>query len=410
MANSESKRPSRADVKPVHESEQSCKMASEDPDHLTALPLNLEATLGAQLKLAREATGMSTRTVARRLGRRFPISHATVANYERGDSVPPMSVLAALATLYDRQPNWFLSPQSRLEGVRYRNLKSRVSLRDRVVFEASCQRWLQAYESIERRFGDPLTPSLRFRARPNERPQSVARRLRTQLRLSEAEPLASVVEVLERLGVRVLEMTTDLAIDGLAARLREAWVVVLNPAVSPDRGRMNAAHELGHLLRGLGPGEPSNADEEMAFDFASHLLMTPAMLREAFRRRSIVDLVKYKERFGISLAAMVYRAERDEIISKAVAKHLWIEFGKRGWRRNEPGRTLTDRATRFEAIVDAAVLQGSTIESVAEVAGVRAEELRRRLEGATGADLLDGEIQETSRATHRLRLAGLEPT
>lgn len=70
--------------------------------------LGVQESLAGKLKTARSLTGMSTRSVAAKMAARFPISHATIANYESGRSVPPMDVLATLAQLYERPINWFL--------------------------------------------------------------------------------------------------------------------------------------------------------------------------------------------------------------------------------------------------------------------------------------------------------------
>src|SRR5262249_18810420 len=105
----------------------------------------------------------------------------------------------------------------------------------------------------------------------------------------------------------------------------------------------------------------------------------------AFDGRSMVRLVKAKEQFGISLQAMIYRAEQQEIIPKSVAKWLWVEFAKRGWRKQEPGKVLPDRATRFEDILGRAVGKYSlTWEEVAKVTLVSLDELHLRMDVALG--------------------------
>lgn len=367
-----------------------------------------EATLGERLKTARAGKGLSTRAVAERLRAVAPISHATLANYERDATRPPIDVMTALATVYERPLNWFLGGGAVLSGVHYRNLKSKVGVRDKLRFEAECQRWLDAYTAIERHVGDELRPDIHFTVNDDESPADAAARLRTEkLNLNEDDRLPSVIDLLERLGVRVMETETDLAIDGLAAMMGDEHVVVLNSDVANDRARMNAAHEAGHVVRGdCGHHASDDGDhEKAAFEFASHLLLTSAMLAEAFKRKSVVDLVRFKERFGISLAAMVYRAQREHLIRESEARRLWIEFSKRGWRSQEPGRVWADRATRFEALIDSSLVAGrSTLARMAEIAGVREDELRRRLALATGADSYDAEQEESPTEKHRLRI------
>jgi len=349
---------------------------------------NVRESLVSKLKTARSLTGMSTRAVAAKLVKRFPISHATIANYESGRSVPPMDVLAALAELYERPINWFLERGKSLTGVRYRNLKSRARMADLHRFEADVQRWIDAYVSIEARRKQPLEPQVRdFHARAGISAEDLSREVRRRLAVSEDEPIASVVEVLEQFGIRVLENPTELRIDGMAAKYGTEYVVILNPTVSNDRSRLNAAHELAHVLLGDcdSDQDESPAVEQRAFDFASHFLLPNRQLKRAFEGKSMVRLVQFKERFGISLAAMVYRADRLGFITKQEAKSLWIEFARRGWKTNEPGVVRPDRATRFEQLIDEALLSGDfSLKEVADLSGVRPEAIRERLNYAMG--------------------------
>ncbi len=362
--------------------------------------------VGERLRMARQAKGLSTRAAAEKLKPHLEVSHATLASYERDLTRPPIDLMSALATLYDRPLNWFLGSGPSLSGVRYRNLKSKVGVRDRHQFEGECQRWIDAYIAIEQFLGEPLSATLSFRPLPEEAPAAVASRFRREiLNLDNSEPLKSVVDILEQLGVRVMEAHTELSIDGMAARIDDEHVVFLKGSVTNDRARMNAAHELAHIILGDCGAEHDEDDEREAFEFASHLLLTNEMLAAAFKRKSVVDMVKFKERFGISLAAMVYRAKEQSIIRDAEAKFLWIEFSKRGWRSKEPGQVWSDRSYRFEALVDSALVeQRASLAELARVANVRESELKRRLAFATGCEEYDAEQEETDTSHQRLRI------
>ena len=109
----------------------------------------MRESLAAKLKTARSLAGMSTRRVAEVLSARFSISHATIANYETGRTVPPIDVLAALATIYERPMNWFLERGKGLTDVRYRNVRSRVKTTDLHRYEAEVQRWIDGYVALE---------------------------------------------------------------------------------------------------------------------------------------------------------------------------------------------------------------------------------------------------------------------
>ncbi len=343
--------------------------------------------LGTRLRQARLSTGASTRAVGERLG----ISHVTITNYESGKTTPTMEVLAQLANIYERPMTWFLTKTQALTGIRYRNMKSKVSVKELASFEASAQTWLEAYRRLDdwlaAHGGDRLRQSLKTPDRLGPSAASAAEELRCMLGLRNEDSVPSVVDVLERLGVRVIEMPTRLDIDALAALLDGEAVVVLRAGVPSDRARMNAGHELGHyLLRHCHSDSAGGDDEKRAYEFASHFLITKAILTEAFRGKSMVRLVQYKERFGISLAAMIYRAKTEGIVSEAESRFLWVEFAKRGWRRREPGSVKPDRATRFEQLLDSAVnSKGITWQEAATLTGVREEDLLQRLRLAVGA-------------------------
>lgn len=349
----------------------------------------MRASVASKLKTARTSTGLSTRSVASKLSKRFTISHATIANYESGRSVPPLDILSCLAEIYERPINWFLEQGKCLTGIRYRNLKSKVRMTDLHRFEADVQRWVDAYVALETRLKQPLKATIiDFRAKEGAEPADLARETRRRLGLErEDEVVQSVVEVLEYFGIRTLETPNDLRIDGLAAKYGDEYIVALNPSVSNDRTRMNAAHELAHVLYGDCDieAEESKLLEARAFEFASHLLLPNTQLKRAFEGRSMVRLIQFKERFGISLAAMVYRAEKLGFIPKQTARMLWIEFSRRGWKTSEPGVVRPDRATRFEQLIDEATLAGKlSIKEIADLSGVRPEDIRARLNFAMG--------------------------
>jgi Zn-dependent peptidase ImmA (M78 family) len=343
--------------------------------------------LGLKLKQAREAIGVSTRHVVTLLPKNITISHVTLTNYEAGRHQAPLDILSGLADIYQRPINWFLEKGPVLTGINYRNKKSKIGVGELAKFEAVMQQWLEAYRRLDEEFNS-LRRKRNFKIAADGTGAEAANVVRKHLKLKDSDAITSVVEVMEMAGIRVMETPTELAIDALAARLGEEDVVVLNSNVPNDRSRMNAAHELGHVLfRDYDNPKPSNDKllEKRAFEFASYFLLTKHMLRSAFQGKSMVRLVQFKERFGISLAAMIYRAEAEGILSKNQAKQLWIEFSKRGWRREEPGHVKRERASRFEQILESAIHKKNlTWQQVSKITGIREDQLRQRLNQAIG--------------------------
>jgi len=341
---------------------------------------------GTRLQSARKGAAISTRAVAQRLEKKgFSISHATIANYERGKTVPPLPLVAALADLYDLPINWLLQPEAVLTNVCYRALK-KVSIKDKRQFEASAQRWLEGYRRLETKLDQRLTSQMvDFQRHEDANGKVMAKRLRSELELAD-RPVPSTIDVLHQFGVRILSLDAAPEIDGFAAKLEQESVVVLNSRLSNDRIRLNAAHELGHHLYSdstCGRGLTENERESRAFEFASNFLMPVSKLKVAFDSYSMLRLIEYKKRYGISLAAMIYRATKEKILTDRISNMLWREFAKRGWRKTEPGEVGADRPVRFEQMLESAMRSGQlTWAQAAHVTKIREDELRKRLDSA----------------------------
>lgn len=344
--------------------------------------------IGDRLRSAREALGWSTRVVARELARKgIPVSHATIANYESGRTVPGMRTIHILSIFYSKPIDWFLGSGPVLTGVRYRCLKA-VKVSEKKAFEAEAAGWLQAYIELENVLGLPLKAVLHFRPEL-QTGAKLAEAVRGVLDLGPMQPIASVVDVLQRFGVRVIQIWSEARIDALAANFGNMPVVVLNGNLSNDRIRFDASHELWHILAGECDQDVDLDDKSPdgpAHEFASHLLLSDIALREAFQGNSMVRLVQFKERYGISLAAMIYRARKADLISDSLYQRLWKEFTRLGWRKQEPGYVPPDRPTRFEEMMDTAVKDRQLVSfaDIARFAGVTDAAVRQRWVTAMG--------------------------
>jgi Zn-dependent peptidase ImmA (M78 family) len=145
--------------------------------------------------------------------------------------------------------------------------------------------------------------------------------------------------------------------------------------------------------------------DDRAFEFACCLLISDDDLRTVFSELSAVVLAQAKEAYGISMAAMIFRAERQKIIGERTAKKLWIQFAKRGWRANEPGRVRPDRAVRLESILDRAVFDRQiTMSEAAATMGVSRRDLDERMKMAMGCQ--DTNQDEPEGGSFSLRLHG----
>jgi Zn-dependent peptidase ImmA (M78 family) len=345
------------------------------------------ADIAERLRQARDTTGYSTREVSRKLqemGR--AVSHTTVANFEARRAVPSIELLDALAVIYERSRDWFYSSGPSFSGIQYRALKA-VRVADKRKFEGESLGWMLAYIAAEQKVNDPAEAPRDFRIKRDETGAIVARRIRDYYKFGDY-PIPSISRLAENFGIRVIQLESQARIDGMAAMLGSMRVVVVNTTLANDRLRMNLAHELAHHLFQdcLSDQQLDDADiERRAMECASHLLIPDGPLRAAFELQSMVRLVQYKERYGISLAAMIFRARQSGLLSERLYKQLWIEFGRLGWRKDEPGYVPPDRPVRMEALFDAAIEQRlMSIKEIATLAGVDERVVRQRVMLARG--------------------------
>ena len=105
-------------------------------------------------------------------------------------------------------------------------------------------------------------------------PELAAEAVRASWELGELS-ISNVVELLEAHGAYVFALATDTpALDAFSFWLDDSSFVFLNTSKAPERTRMDAAHELGHLvLHTNGGAARSRQAEHEANRFAAALLM-----------------------------------------------------------------------------------------------------------------------------------------
>lgn len=183
---------------------------------------------------------------------------------------------------------------------------------------------------------DGSTPSpAETPAQPPIRDQVARVRLdvRYSLRHEESGAIRNLTSLVERAGVCLVPIV-GLGVDGLSSWVGDVPVIGLAPNVPGDRFRLTLGHELAHLLFHK---RPTATTEHEANRFASNLLFPQSEFEEQMPDRpQLRDFVALKSSWGVSVAALVYRAHDLEIIDDSRYRALQIQMSK--WRRNEPGQ------------------------------------------------------------------------
>jgi Zn-dependent peptidase ImmA (M78 family) len=113
--------------------------------------------------------------------------------------------------------------------------------------------------------------------------------------------------------------------------------VFLNVGTSGERGRFDAAHELGHLVlhgeRDAGPA----AEREANRFAAAFLLPCGGVLAHLPSAPSVDQILAGKRRWQVAATALTHRLHELGALSEWLYRTTCIELGKRGFRSAEPG-------------------------------------------------------------------------
>ena len=134
----------------------------------------------------------------------------------------------------------------------------------------------------------------------------------------------------------VSEIEANDRFDGLSAA-----AVVSRRSLAGERQRLNLAHELAHLV--LDVPEAIN-EEKAAFRFAGAFLAPDETLyREVGRKRAFIqaaELLLLKQRFGMSIQALIYRLHDLGIITDVHCRQWFMDINRLNWKKKEPSELL----------------------------------------------------------------------
>lgn len=198
----------------------------------------------------------------------------------------------------------------------------------------------------------PKAPTLTLERLPS--PESVADlediaiEVRCMLGHEESGSIQNLTAAVERAGVCLVPIAGLDGIDGLSAWVGDVPVIGMSPNVPGDRFRLTLGHELGHLLFHRKKTESSESE---ANRFAGALLFPLAEFEAALPARpNLRDFIALKSSWGVSVAAMVYRAHELEHLTDERYRSLQIQMSK--WRKTEPGTFDASHGTLIERLVE----------------------------------------------------------
>ena len=320
---------------------------------------NTQKINGDHIKSARLFRGLSLSDLSNKTG----ITKQALSLYENETIRPEISKLVAIAQALDFPIEYFMSLdnfQVKTESTYFRSLLStpkiaRTAQSVRVEFIAKIYEILIDYVD----FPDRNFPDIAFSGRnafsecADEEETSEIESIATQCRKFWGlgfGPIVNLQKTVESNGIIITSLFTDKdEIDAFSQRTiingNSVYIIVLNSTKNNVRTRFDIAHELGHIF--LHPWSENIEElsrqefkerESQANKFAGAFLLP----RESFGNdvshypTKLEYYLHFKEKWNVSIQAMIYRTHQLKIISTTQYQYLMRQISKRGWRSCEP--------------------------------------------------------------------------
>lgn len=322
----------------------------------------------ARLTLAREVVAYSKKELAGAIGR----APSAVTQYEAGLSRPSGPVLEACADVLGVPVGFFATGRPRLPldvgDAHFRSLRSARAAERRRALTMVGLVW-ELTEQLTRhvRFPELHLPDLGDAVAD---PTAAARALRAAWNMAPG-PVPHLVRLLESQGVIVafLDFSGSGRVDAFSTAVGGRPIIVLTTEKGTMlRTRFTAAHELAHLMlhADVIPGDITH--ERQADAFAAELLMPAAeIIGELPTRIDLSALLSLQQRWGVSVAALLYRCRELGTLTEASYKRAMMRISRLGWRTHEPGGEYPlERPALLTRAFELASTRGLTISALSE--------------------------------------------
>ena len=154
-------------------------------------------------------------------------------------------------------------------------------------------------------------------------------------------PVGNMVHLLELQGVAVFSVKPPQrkgALDAFSFRAAGRPYILLNTTKSAERGRFDAAHELGHLVLHSETVRPTGPEAEREADaFASSFLMPASDVRaHSTMNMPVGQILKKKQRWRVAAIALAYRLHDLHLLSDWLYHTTCVDLSRMGYRSGEP--------------------------------------------------------------------------
>lgn len=305
--------------------------------------------VGTRLKEAREARSLTMVALADLLG----VSKQAVSQYEKDLQSPAPAVMERICATLNLPAHYFCREVQRrdLGAVFFRSYSTATkTARVRAIRRFEWLEEIVSYAQSYVKFPDVHFPNFDVPSDPAllrmDAVENLAMQTRRHWGLKDG-PISNIVWLLERNGAIVVRQVLDSedldAFSNWNQKTGRPLFVLSADKASAVRSRMDAAHELGHMVlhRAVTPTMMQRKEvfklvEEQAKHFASAFLLPPASFSTELAAPTLGAMRAMKSKWKVSIGAMVVRATELGLVSEGEARRLWIGINRHGWKLREP--------------------------------------------------------------------------
>ena len=295
------------------------------------------------------------------------VSKQAISKYEAGKMMPNSTVLTALATALDVEPDYFFRPFTfdlNEFKVSFRK-KSNTSAKDVNALKVQIQDEVERYLEVEEILGKEKNAILQTDGEQLSTPaqmQEQAKRLRDEWHLG-YDAIGNVQDVLEEHGIKVICTEAPSGFDGVSGIVNgKDCIVVLNKNQSHvERRRFTTMHALGHLLfdKRFSPTLTLREKEKLCDAFANEMLLPSIVVKTVFspgEKISTYEVRRLQVVYGISFDAIMHKLHDLGIINDSKYKTYCIRKNHDdAWKQFVEATYYQEGfSTKFETMVYAA--------------------------------------------------------
>ncbi len=202
----------------------------------------------------------------------YSVPKMMLAKYENGQLQPNSAVVIALSKALNLPIDYFFrSFALQINDIKFRKTKSKLTTKTEQSIKAQIADLIERYIHIEEvcnvpvQFAFPINGDICN----TEDVKLVAHKVREAWSIGNYG-IVSVIDLLEEHGVKVLEIDTAEAFDGLSSVINDKYhVIVLNKNHLSEKQRFTVLHELGHLILRFTSNVSERDEENLCNQFAS---------------------------------------------------------------------------------------------------------------------------------------------